>query len=54
MLCYGFLCVLFIIRYVCKLDNILGYNLKRRELKKNKDCVYVCKNCLCILYFYYI
>lgn len=36
MLCYGFLCVFFIIRYVCKLDYILGYNLKRRELKKIK------------------
>lgn len=42
-LCYGLPCVFFITRHVCKLDYTLGYNLKGRELKKNKDCVHACK-----------
>lgn len=49
-LCYGLPSVLFITRHVCKLDNTLGYNLKRRELKKKQ------RLCTCMqkLFMYFI
>lgn len=53
-LCYGLPCVFFITRHVCKLDYTLGYNLKRRELKKKPKTVYMHAKIVYVLYIFII